>query len=86
MPSLVKTYCAQAQPPAHQTRRRMRAHVVVQPRELRLDVALGVEGLAELDDLEVGHVELHVLGQVEVLLRDQDALCAVRQLFVPLRR
>jgi hypothetical protein len=51
------------------------AHVVVHPRELRLDKALGGEALAELDDGEVGNVELHVLRQVKVLLRDEHALC-----------
>lgn len=46
------------------------------PVELLADEAAGLEGLHELDDEEVGAVELGVLGGgTEVLLSDEDALC-----------
>jgi hypothetical protein len=48
--------------------------VVVLPRELGLDVLLGVQGLESLDDLQVGDINLVVLGGVEVLLGDQDTI------------
>lgn len=48
--------------------------VVVLPRELSLDIAAGVEGLGSLDDEQVLGVDIGVLGEVEVLLRDEDAL------------
>jgi hypothetical protein len=49
--------------------------VVVLPRELGLDILLGVQGLESLDDLQVGDIDLIVLGGVEVLLGDQDTIC-----------
>jgi hypothetical protein len=50
--------------------------VVVAPGEALSDVLLGVEGLHQLDDLQVGHIQLiGVLGLVEVLLGLQDTLC-----------
>jgi hypothetical protein len=48
--------------------------VVVPPGEALLDVFLGLEALHELDDLQVGHIDLGVLGGIEVLLGVQDAL------------
>jgi hypothetical protein len=45
------------------------------PAELGLDEALGSQGLSSLDDLEVGDVELDMLGRIEVLLSDKHALC-----------
>lgn len=48
--------------------------VVVLPRELGLDIAARVQGLASLDDKEVLGVDVGVLGEVEVLLCDEDAL------------
>lgn len=48
--------------------------VVVLPGELGLDIAAGVEGLGSLDDEQVLGVDIGVLGEVEVLLRDEDAL------------
>lgn len=48
--------------------------VVVLPRELGLDELLGVQGLESLDDLQVGDIDLIVLGGVEVLLGDQDTI------------
>lgn len=48
--------------------------VVVLPRELGLDIAAGGERLASLDDKEVLGVDVGVLGEVEVLLRDEHAL------------
>jgi hypothetical protein len=44
------------------------------PCEVLLDVLLGLEALHELDDLQVGHIDLGVLGGIEVLLGVQDAL------------
>lgn len=50
--------------------------VVVLPRELGLDEALGGEGLHSLDDLEVADLgEVRVRGGVEVLGGDHDTLC-----------
>lgn len=50
--------------------------VVVLPRELGLDEALGGERLHGLDDLEVLDVgDLRVSGSVEVLGGDEDTLC-----------
>lgn len=49
--------------------------VVVLPRELGLDVAAGVEGLAGLDHEEVLGVNFAVLGKVEVLLSHEHTLC-----------
>lgn len=51
--------------------------VVVLPRELGLDELLRVQGLKSLDDLQVGDINLIVLGGVEVLLGDQDAIFIV---------
>lgn len=48
--------------------------VVVLPRELGLDIAAGGERLAGLDDEQVLGVDVGVLGEVEVLLRDEDTL------------
>lgn len=48
--------------------------VVVLPRELGLDIAAGVEGLASLDDEQVLGVDVGVLGKVEVLLGHEDTL------------
>lgn len=48
--------------------------VVVLPRELSLDIASGVEGLARLDDKQVLGVDIGVLGKVEVLLGHEDTL------------
>lgn len=48
--------------------------VVVLPRELSLDIAAGVERLAGLDDEEVLGVDIGVLGKVEVLRGDENAL------------
>lgn len=48
--------------------------VVVLPRELRLDIAARVQRLASLDDEEVLGVDVGVLGEVEVLLRNEYAL------------
>ena len=48
--------------------------VVVLPRELSLDIAARSERLASLDDKEVLGVDVGVLGEVEVLLRDEHAL------------
>lgn len=48
--------------------------VVVLPRELSLDIAAGVERLEGLDNEEVLGVNVGVLGKVEILLRDEDAL------------
>ena len=48
--------------------------VVPLPGELGLDEALGGQALHSLDDLEVRHIELLVLGGVVVLLGDQHAL------------
>lgn len=44
------------------------------PREGLPDILLGLEALHELDDLQVGGIDLRVLGQVVVLLRIQDSL------------
>lgn len=51
--------------------------VVVLPRELGLDELLRVQGLKSLDDLQVGDIDLIVLGGVEVLLGDQNTVCCV---------
>lgn len=48
--------------------------VVVLPGELGLDIAAAGQGLASLDDKEVLGVDIRVLGEVEVLLRDEHAL------------
>lgn len=48
--------------------------VVVLPGELGLDVAAGGQGLASLDDKKVLGVDIGVLGEVEVLSGDEDAL------------
>ena len=50
------------------------APVVVAPGEVLLDVLLGLEALHELDDLEIGHIDLGVLGGIVVFLGVQDAL------------
>jgi len=42
--------------------------VEVSPGEALLDVLLGLEALHELDDLEVGHIDLRVLRSIEILL------------------
>lgn len=40
------------------------------------DILLGGQGLHELDDSEIGHsLDFWVLGEVEVLLSKEDALC-----------
>ena len=44
------------------------------PRELRLYIAARLKRLAGLDDEEVLGVDFAVLGHVEVLFRDEDAL------------
>lgn len=49
--------------------------VVPLPRKLRLDVAAGCERLERLDHLEVGNVELLMLGSVEVFFRYENTLC-----------
>jgi hypothetical protein len=48
--------------------------VVVLPGERLPDILLGLEALHELDDLQVGHIKLGVLGQVVVLLGIQAPL------------
>ncbi len=48
--------------------------VVVLPRELGLDIAAGGQRLASLNDKEVLGVDVGVLGKVEVLRGDEDAL------------
>lgn len=48
--------------------------VVVLPGELGLDISPGVEGLECLDDIEVSGVDVLVLGEVEVLLGDENTL------------
>jgi len=48
--------------------------VVVLPRELSLDVFSRGEGLHCLDDEEVLGVDLRVLWEIVVLLRDEDTL------------
>lgn len=48
--------------------------IVVLPRELRLDISTRVQRLARLDDIEIGGVDLAVLGLVIVLLGDEDTL------------
>lgn len=48
--------------------------VVVLPRELGLDELLRVQGLESLDDLQVGDIDLVMLGGVEVLLGNQDTV------------
>ena len=50
--------------------------VVPLPRELRLHETLGGKALHGLDDLEVRHIELFVLGGIVVLLGYKDTLCA----------
>ena len=53
--------------------------VVVEPRELGLDVASRVQGLHRLDDLEVGDLgEVRVRRKVEVLLSNENSLCGDR--------
>jgi len=56
--------------------------VVPLPAELRLEVAARGQGLAGLDDVEVLGLDLVVLGQVEVLLRDADTFA--EEVFVDL--
>ena len=48
--------------------------VVPLPGELSLHKTLGSEALHGLDDFEVRHIELFMLGGVVVLLGDQDTL------------
>jgi len=48
--------------------------IVVLPRELRLDIAPGVERLARLDDKKVLRIDVRVLRKVEVLLGHENAL------------
>lgn len=48
--------------------------VVVLPRELGLDEALGGQALHSLDNLEVGDIEILMLGRIEVLFGDQNTL------------
>jgi hypothetical protein len=45
------------------------------PRELGLDEAPGSQALESLDDLQVGDVELLVLGCIEVFFGDENTLC-----------
>jgi len=52
--------------------------VVVLPREAGLDVAAAGQRLASLDDVKVLGVDVAVLGKVEVLLSDENALCGDR--------
>lgn len=57
--------------------------VVVQPRELSLDVSLRRERLADLDDLKVRNVrQFQGSGSIEVLLRHEDTI--LEQLLVNL--
>ncbi len=44
------------------------------PCEALLDILLGLKTLHELDDLKVGHIDLRMLGGIEVLLGVQNAL------------
>ncbi len=44
------------------------------PCEALLHVLLGLEALHKLDDLKVGHIDLRVLGGIEILLGIQNAL------------
>ncbi len=44
------------------------------PGEALLDVLLGFEALHELDNLEIGHIDLRVLGGIEILLGIQHTL------------
>jgi len=46
----------------------------VTPGEALLDVLLGLEALHELDNLEIGHIDLRVLGGIEILLGIQHTL------------
>jgi hypothetical protein len=46
----------------------------VAPCEALLDILLGLKTLHELDDLKVGHIDLRMLGGIEVLLGVQNAL------------
>jgi hypothetical protein len=46
----------------------------VTPGETLLDVLLGLEALHELDNLEIGHIDLRVLGGIEILLGIQHTL------------
>lgn len=48
--------------------------IIILPRETSLDIAAGVERLAGLDDEEVLGVDIGVLGEVEVLRGDENAL------------
>lgn len=48
--------------------------VVVLPRELGLDIATRSQRLHSLDDLEVGDINILVLGEVVVLRGDQDTI------------
>lgn len=48
--------------------------VIILPRKLSLYIAAGSEGLSSLDDEQVLGVNIGVLGEVEVLLRDEDTL------------
>lgn len=51
--------------------------VVILPRELGLDIALGCKALHGLDHLQVGDIEVIVLGGIVILLGDQYTLCDV---------
>jgi hypothetical protein len=46
----------------------------VTPGEALLDVLLGLEALHELDNLQIGHIDLRVLGGIEILLGIQHTL------------
>lgn len=53
------------------------APVVVAPRKALRDQLLALEALHELDHVQVGHINLGVLLEIEVLLGLQHALCGV---------
>jgi hypothetical protein len=48
--------------------------VVVPPREVLLHVLFGFEALHKLDDLQVGHIDLGMLGGIVILFSVQDTL------------
>jgi hypothetical protein len=44
------------------------------PRELGLDETLGGQRLHDLDDFEVGNIEIGMLGKVEILRSDKGTI------------
>lgn len=48
--------------------------VIPLPRELSLDETLGGQRLHDLDDFEVGDIEVSVLGKVEILRSDKGTI------------